>query len=162
MLLTVIALLGAVPDDWQTAKEQFRLLAVWHAWPVLPAEMPMALPGKFPRTALMFESVAGFASLALLAALASWSFAWIARLRVATLAPSRLLAILGKALKYLAMAAAANHIGSLSFALLTPWVWQWLSCALRLLAGFGWWAQWPLVAGVLLLGVWGAVARIKR
>ena len=162
MFLTVVALLGAVPDDWQTAKEQFRLLAVWHAWPVLPAEVPTLLLGKFPRTALMLESVAGFASLALLAALASWSFAWIARLRFAALAPSPLLAKLGKGPKYLAVAAAVNHLGSLLFALLTPWAWNWLSGAFRLLAGLAWWAQWPLVAAVLLLGVWGIVARIKR
>ena len=161
MFLTVVALLGAVPDDWNAAKEQFRLLAVWHAWPVLPADLPM-LRGEFPRTALMFESIAGFASLALLAALASWAFAWIAGLRAAALAPPPLLAKLGKAPKYLAVAAAVNHLGSLSFALLTPWAWEWVSALLRVFAGFGWWAQWPLVAAVLLLGMWGAVARIKR
>ena len=153
MFLTVVAHAGTVPPTWQLFAEQFRLLAVWHAWPLLPADLPMALPGKFPRTALMLESIAGFASLALLAALASGSFAWIARLRFAARAPSRLLAKLGKAPKYLAVAAAVNHLGSLLFALLTPWAWNWLSGAFRLLAGLAWWAQWPLVAAVLLLGV---------
>lgn len=162
MFLTVVALLGAVPEAWQTLIEQFRILAGWHAWPVLPADVPMALPGAFPRTALMFESVAGFALLAFLAVLASWSFAWIVRLRVATLAPSPLLAKLGKAPKYLAVAAAVNHLGSLLFALLIPWAWDWVCALVRVFAGFAWWAQWPLAAAILLLLGWGLIARSKR